>query len=207
MEFLEDPAFPQCPSYGYQASPGYEVRVVRMESGVERRNRLWSRPLLRFDITLHARFEADVYEALNFYHAAGGMECGFRFMDPSDCLSCAIGGTPAATDQPLLPLGESPQVYQLTKRYVVGARVQDRDILKPRAGILLADAGVAKAEGVDYTVDYTKGQVSLGFVPAGALTWGGSFDVPVRFDSPFPVQIIDKQIQSVSFSLTELRNP
>ena len=50
------------------------------------------------------------------------------------------------------------------------------------------------------TVDYTTGLVTGG---AGG-TWGGEFDVPVRFDSGFPVEISNQRIESVTFALQEL---
>jgi hypothetical protein len=43
------------------------------------------------------------------------------------------------------------------------------------------------------------------YAPAGALTWGGQFDVPVRFDSEFPVEILNLRIQSATFTLRELQ--
>jgi hypothetical protein len=71
--------------------------------------------------------------------------------------------------------------------------------------VLLADEGVLKTEGADYTIDYSTGRVAILFPPEGTLTWGGEFDVPVRFDSEFPVELMDKRIQSASFLLRELR--
>lgn len=207
MDFLETPAFPACPSFGFIAEPMYSVTVIERASGIERRNRNWTYPLHRYTASVGPRGEEEVAEILEFWHAVGGRAIGFRFRDGVDYQSCRINETPADDDQPLLLVaGSSPPEYQLVKRYTAGARDQDRPILKPLAGtILIADGGVPKAETTDYTIDYTTGRVSLLFTPAGTLTWGGEFDVPVRFDSEFPVEIFDKRIQSVSFVLRELR--
>jgi len=205
--FLETPRFPQCPSFGFVSEPMYVVSVVERASGVELRNRSWSRPLYRYTATVGPRVEGDVQDALEFYHAVGGRAYGFRFKDPVDYMSCRVGQAPTALDQPLYAVsGSSPEAYQLVKEYRYGALTQQREVYKPVQGsLLIADAGVTKIESVDYTVDYATGLVQLLFTPSGALTWGGEFDVPVRFDSEFPVEVLNARIQSASFSLRELR--
>lgn len=207
-DFLETPRFPACPKYGVTSEPDYSVTVIRRASGHERRNRDWSRPLTRITITVGPgpRADDEVQELLEFWHAVGGSVMGFRYKDEADYKSCRVSGTPARTDQPLVAALGSPSGYQLTKRYTFGAQTQDREIYKPVAGtILIADGGTLKTETTHYTIDYTTGIVSLLFTPSGALTWGGEFDIPVRFDSSFPVEQVSFQIQSVSFSLQELR--
>ncbi len=209
MSFLEAPAFPACPSFGYSFSPGYSVRIVQMESGRELRNRNWARPLIRVSCTVGPREEEEIYSLLGFWHAVGGTECGFRFRNPADCLSCAIGQTPAATDQPLVSTGDSPAAYQLTKRYTRGARSQDIDIVKPVPGTVIVANQLGELQPpTAYTLDTTTGVLvpNGGFVGVPA-TWGGEFDLPMRFDSEFPIEIIDQRIQSVTFTLVELRNP
>lgn len=205
--FLESPRFPKCPSFGYTSEPIYSVTVVERAGGAERRNRNWSMPLHRFSCTVGPRAEDDISELLEFYHAVGGSAYGFRFRDGIDYKTSRIEDAVTDEDAPLLLVaGYSPTSYQLTKRYTYGSRSQDRPIYKPVTGtILIADNGTPKVEGVDYTIDYSTGLVQLSFTPAGTLTWGGEFDVPVRFDSTFPVELFDKKIQTVSFVLRELR--
>ena len=107
----------------------------------------------------------------------------------------------------ILVPGASPEVYQLFKRYAYGARYQDRPIYKPVQGtIVVEDDGVPRVEGADYTIDYTTGLVTLAFTPStSGPTWGGEFDLPMRFDGGFPLEIITRRAQSVSFALKELR--
>jgi len=206
--FLESPRFPQCVSFGFVSEPMYVVSVVERASGIEKRNRIWSRPLHRYMATVGPRVEADVQEAYEFYHAVGGRAYGFRFKDSVDYMSCRIGLTQTPLDQPVvLDVATSPDSYRLLKQYTAGALTQQREIYKPVDGtIMIADAGVLKTEGVDYTIDYTNGTVAFLYTPVGALTWGGEFDVPVRFDSEFPVEILNLRIQSASFTLRELKS-
>lgn len=208
MSFLESPSFPQCPSFGYTVRPNYSVTIAQAVSGRERRNRNWARALHSFDCTVGPRAVEDIQEILDFWHALGGPEVGFRFRDYNDYKSCQVQDEPTATDQLLELVADSPGGFQLSKAYSAGVRTQLRPIYKPVAGtIMVADDGVEKDEGSDWQLDYATGVVTLSFVPVGELTWGGLFDTPVRFDSEFPVEIVDRAIHSVSFALKELRDP
>lgn len=196
--FLESPRFPGCPSFGYTSDPEYRVVITRRASGVEKRNRGWAYPLVKLTVTVGPRMEAEIQELLEFWHACGGQARGFRFHDYADYLSCQVGQTPLATDQPLLATS-TPGTYQLIKRYQFGIDedsqpvTQDRPIYKPVAGtVILSGAG---------TVDYTTGLVT----GSSGGTAGFEFDVPTRFDSNFPISIENQRIESVTFALQELR--
>lgn len=206
--FLETPRFPACPSFGYTSVPMYSVTIAESVAGKERRNRNWARPRFRYDCTVGPRAVEEIEELTDFWHALGGTEVGFRFRDYADFKSCRVFDDVSMTDQLLELIVDSPGGYQLTKAYTAGARTQLRPIYKPVQGtILLADDGVAKTEGADWQLDYATGLVTLSFTPVGELTWGGEFDVPVRFDSEFPVEIVDRRINSVAFALKEIRDP
>lgn len=209
MAFLETPRFPGCPSFGFRSIPMYRTTISRMRSGKEQRNRFWSRPLYRYDATVGPRMESEIQELLEFWHAVGGEECGFRFKDYADYKSCYVNLTASATDQPLIYVEEASDgpLYQLTKSYTQGARSQDREIYKPVSGsLLIAANAVTLTENTDYEVDYTTGLVTMLIQDSESdLTWGGEFDTPVRFDGEFPIELTNKAIESVSFSLMELR--
>jgi uncharacterized protein (TIGR02217 family) len=198
-DFIESPRFPACPSFGYTSEPEYKVIIQRRASGVEKRNRAWLRPLIRGTVTVGPRLEAEIEELLTWWHATGGMARGFRFKDRVDWKSTTqMAQSVSNTDQPLVET-TTPGVYQLTKRYQVGIDedgdpvYQDRYIYKPVSGTVVLSGGGS--------VDYTTGLVTGG----GAGTWGGEFDVPMRFDSGFPVEIVQARIESVTFALQELR--
>ena len=206
MAFLETPRFPGSPSYGFISQPDYSVTIVRRAGGHEKRNRNWSRPLYRYTVTVGPRVEDSIQELLEFWHAVGGQADGFRFKDYADYKSCRVNETATATDQGVETLAQSPTAYQLIKTYTSGANSQQREIYKPVSGtILIADNGVAKTENTHWTMDYTTGELTMLYVPAGTITWGGEFDVPVRFDSEFPIEIQSHEVQGVSFALMELR--
>lgn len=207
-DFIETPRFPACPKFGHTSSPDYSVTTVKTAGGWERRNANWDETLMRFELTVGPGpgLIDEIQELLEYWHAVGGNEIGFRYKDPSDYKSCRVGSNVAATDQPLIQITGS--TYQLTKRYAAGAQTKDRSIRKPVTGtILIADDDTVKTETTDYTIDYTTGIVTLLFSPVstGDLTWGGEFDVPVRFDGQFPIQILDRFSHTVTISLCGLR--
>lgn len=204
--FLETPTFPGCPAFGMVSNPRYSNTIGRAASGREHRNRNWAKPLHAYTLTVGPQMEAEIQELLEFWHALGGSECGFRFKDWADYKSCRVNLDPTPTDQPTELIPGSPGGYQLVKVYRAGMRAQVRDILKPIAStIRMADSGVELTAG-QFTVDDTTGLVALNISPSGDVTWGGQFDVPVRFDSEFPLEGVSHHVESVSFALAELRS-
>lgn len=208
MSFLETPRFPGCPRFGFTSTPQYSVTITQTASGRERRNRNWARALNVYSVQIGPKMEDEIQEILEFWHAMGGPECGFRLKDWSDYRSCRVSQTVSSIDQVLVLTPGSPGGYQLTKTYQFGTRQQVRNILKPVQGtVKLADAGVLKTENVHYLVDYTSGIITTFFSPVGQITAGYEFDVPVRFDSEFPLELSNHQVEQVSFQLREIRDP
>lgn len=206
-----DPAalFPRCPAFGFTAAPAYLVKKIMREGGFERRNRKWQRPLNAYaSFPTGNRPEADIEEVLHFWHAMGGEEQCFRFKDWVDFKSCALGATPAATDQPLVHVTDSPDHYQLTKQYVVGSRIQVRDITRPRGSTILVANEVGAVQAADrWHLDESTGHLTtLGGFIGVPTAWGGEFDVWVRFDGQLQVQIVEYKAQAASFSLIERRD-
>jgi uncharacterized protein (TIGR02217 family) len=207
-DFIETPRFPSCPKFGHTSFPDYSVTPIRTASGWERRNANWDETLLRFEVTVGPGPDLipEIQELIEFWHAVGGNEIGFRYKDPADYKSCYIGSEAASSDQPLVQI--TGATYQLTKRYTAGAQTRDRSIKKPVSGtILIEDDGVLKTETTHYTIDYTTGIVTLLFTPTstGDLAWGGEFDCAVRFDGPLPIQILDAYSHTVTVALGGLR--
>lgn len=207
-DFIESPRFPACPKFGHTSFPDYSVTAIRTASGWETRNANWEQTLPRFEITVGPGPDLidEVQELLEFWHALGGPEIGFRYKDPTDYKSCRIQNTYTAEDQPLVQISGS--TYQLTKRYTAGSQTRDRKIRKPVTNtILIADDGSIKTETSHYTIDYATGIVTLLFSPVstGDLTWGGEFDVAVKFERELPIQILDHFSHSTSFTLQSLR--
>ena len=209
MSFVED-RFPVCPSVGAQSAPSYNVSVARMMSGAERRNRFWQYPLHRYTVSVDPRAVDEVQTVLEWWHAMGGMECGFRWIDYADYKSCRVNETPSPLDQPFTGGAASPVGYQLVKEYTVGTRTQERVILKPVAGTIRVanGSGVEQASNL-WDLDTTTGiLIPLPGFSGVPTTWGGEFDVPVRFDgTELPITIHQTRVQGTSFVLAELRNP
>lgn len=197
-DFIESPRFPGCPSVGFTSDPEYRVVITRRSSGIELRNRAWSAPLARITATVGPRHESEIQEILAWWHAAGGTARAFRVKDYTDFKSCDVAFDPTANDQPQVETS-TPGIYQLTKRYQVGIDedsnpvYQDYPVYKPVVGTVLLSGGGS--------VDYTTGLVSGG----GGGQWGGEWDRPMRFDSGFPVEVLNQRIMGVSFALVEIR--
>jgi uncharacterized protein (TIGR02217 family) len=205
--FLESPRFPGCPSFGYVSSPKYSTTISALASGREFRNRNWARPLCSIEVTVGPRREAEIQELLEFWHAVGGQELAFRFKDYADFKSCRVNEDVSEIDQPFEVVTGSPSGYQLIKQYVAGVRTQIRYISKPVEGtIVVANTLGDIQDSSRWSIDYTTGilQTLPGFVGTPG-SWGGEFDVPVRFDSEFPISLIDYRIESVAFMLQEIR--
>lgn len=204
MSFLETPRFPGSPSYGYVFRPRYRTDIISNSVGDELRTSLWTYPLHDCQVTVGPRMDDEIDELLEFYHAVAGELTGFRVKNYGEFKTCRPGSTPAGTDQPMTATGVTNE-YQLIKRYTAGASTKDRPIYKPVSGtVTIADAD-GTVPPAEYSIDYTTGLVTFSVAPTGSPTWGGEFDIPMRFSGDFPIQIIDKRAYSVSFMLEELR--
>lgn len=205
----DTPIFPECPGYGFTSQPQYLVNIVRREGGYERSDRRWSRPLNIYSaVPMGPRDEAEIQNVLYFWHAMGGKATTFAFKDWTDYKSCPTWGTPAHTDSPLVAVTlDSGTAYQLTKEYTVGSLHGFRDIYKPIGSTVI----VGNEDGdlqTDWTLDQDTGLLKPGGTFTGTpTTWGGEFNIPVRFNSDLAVEITNKELQSVEFTLAEKRLP
>lgn len=203
MSFIETPLFPISPDLGFQSGFNFDVQIVKVASGAERRTRNRIYPLHQYHIT-GTRANAVIEDLRGFAMAVGGPFVGFRLHDYGDFKSCLVASTPTPNDQPLIFNGTA---YQLTKYYVRGAQTQQRRITKPVAGtIRIANtSGVEQASNL-WTIDTTTGLLTplAGFVGTPGY-WGGNFDVPVRFDAnSFDQLMFDTYVSSVQLQLIEL---
>jgi len=206
--------FPACPSFGITSEPRYSVSVITRASGIEKRNRNWDRVLHRYTVTVGPRAEQDISELLEFWHVVGAQAYSFRFLDRVDEKSCRIESTVTALDQPLVSLGGND--YQLTKRYTFPTYepdtsveyTQDREITKPIEDTIIVANGSGTVQSTsNYSVDSVTGVLTKGGGFSGTpTTWGGHFHTICRFESELPIEIVNKRIQSASFTLVEVRD-
>lgn len=180
--FMDDAIFPIHVSAGSPGGPDWPAEIVTLDSGREERNTAWSAPLRTYDARFGVRTPAELYEVLSLYHVALGRLRGFRFKDWTDYRSAAPNAAPTATDQALGTGDGAATSFLLRKRYSFAGEVFDRRITRPYGTLLVAVDGTPVVTG--WSVDNTTGIVTFEDPPAdeAALTWGGQFHVPVRFD-------------------------
>ncbi len=178
--------FPVDIALNSEGGPTRKTDIVALVSGHEERNSPWAGSRRAFNAGYGVKSIADIEDVIAFFEARHGRLYGFRFRDPFDFKSCKVAQAPANDDQ-LLGTGDGTATeFQLIKRYDSGGASYARQIRKPVAGsVIIAIAGVAKAQGADFTVDETSGLVTLNVAPAQgeAVTAGFVFDTPVRFDT------------------------
>jgi uncharacterized protein (TIGR02217 family) len=184
------------------------VKIAAQEGGFERVGRRWTRPLNLFTaVPMGDRDEVTIQRILYFWHAMHGRATTFLFKDWTDYKSCSVDTDITAVDQPLetFVLGDATTAYQLTKVYQVGPITQVREITQPKGDTIIIANATGDAQ-TDFTLDEATGVLKPGGSFSGTPhSWGGEFYVPVRFDSELDMQVVDKEIQTVGFTLREKR--
>lgn len=184
----------QIPGFPCFSSPRFSTTVTANAAGVESRNRNWLHPLHSFRlpeaIREHAQFEA----IHDHWLLMGGREATFPFRDPLDFASCPLTTANVVPDfdgedQPLMVGDGLTRTAQLTKTYSRGGFTYDRPIYLPVLDslVVLVDGVLpADATGGPYVLDVSRPGGLATFTPAltagRVATWGGLFDVEVRFE-------------------------
>jgi len=140
-----------------------------------------------------------------------GATHGFRYKDFSDFSTGPLGvGTYSPTDVVAINAAADGTTFQLVKKYVSGPTTVVRTITKPVSGaVRVAVNNVERMIGV--AVDTTTGIVTLspGYLSGDVVTWGGEFDVPVRFegstDQILSATIEDYSNRNASVELIEIK--
>lgn len=218
--FIERPRFVLPRGWLYDPQPDYSVRITPRGQFGEKRNLDAVYPRIRIPVTIPRDRVSDIPLIRRWYHVCRGRAVGFRVQDPTDYLSTEAGFAvddadpqPTPFDQPLVEAPEgSGARFQLFRQYVIGEgsyiQAQERPIYKPVAGTIRVanQVGAEQAES-RWSLDDTTGilTVGAGFVGTPA-TWGGQFDIPVRFDSDLPLHVEDFRLDEVTFDLLELRD-
>jgi len=177
MDEFAEVEFPIAIGQEASVSPGFSTNIVTSVSGHEYRNANWSEARLRFDAGPGVRGEAELATLIDFFRARRGRAVGFRFRDPFDHGSGALGAEPAATDQEL-GTGDGVRTRFALRKLYAGA---ERRISRPVAGsVRVAVGGVERVSG--WTLA-DGGVVVFDAAPGSgaAVSAGFLFDVPVRF--------------------------
>lgn len=186
---------PQVPGYPCIVSPVTSTTITEASSGDEGRNKNWRHPLRTIKLPAAQAREWPVIDALQTHFlVTGGPFNSWAFRDPFDFASCALLGPnePGATvlarvrglDQAFGTGDGLTRTFQLTKTYARGAApAYVRPIGLPLlSSLVILDAGAAAGSHV---VSRPGGVVTFDDAPLDghALTWGGLFDIPVRFEA------------------------
>lgn len=187
----------QIPGFPCNSSPRFNNTITTSASGGESVNRNWLHPLHTFTLPNAIR-EHPQFEAIHdHWLLSGGREFVWPFRDPLDFASCPLVLPNVIPDfdgeDQALGVGDGLQRdFQLQKVYSRGGYTYTRPIELPVVsalvilvnGVLPGDAGGGIGGPYTYTVSRPGGVVT--FTPALAsnvvATWGGLFDVLVRFE-------------------------
>lgn len=201
--------FPFAAAVGASGGPERRTEIAALASGREARNALWSGSRRRWSVGAGLRSLADLEALLAFFEARRGPLHGFRFRDPLDHRSGALGAAPSAADQPIGAGDGATTVFQLSKTYESGGASWRREIAKPVDGsVCLALDGAPLQAGADFALDAITGRVELAEPPApgASLTAGFLFDCPARFEHDRLVLSLDafKAGRAPELSLVEI---
>lgn len=179
MAFYESPRFPENIAVGAVGGPGFNTSVVVTTSGDEWRDGLWQYPLHRWDVSQGIKKQADFEIVRAFFLSMGGRLHGWRFKDFADFKAAHTGTELGAV------IGLTATTFQMAKVYVSGSQNQTRVIRKPvAAGFELRNSGTPLVLTTDYTINTVTGVITTAISrTASNLSWSGTFDVPVRFDT------------------------
>lgn len=176
--------FPLKVSYGSSFGPGFSTHITKLSSAHEQRVGRQETPIHRANAAYAVKSHADLMEVKTFFNARKGALYAFRFRDWQDYTTADDGKSAAAFDDQLIGLGTGSQTqWQLVKRYESGGFTTVYNVRKPTAGtILVGKNGAPMASG--WSVDPTTGIITFSVAPllGDTLTWGGEFDIPMRFD-------------------------
>jgi len=184
---FDEVLFPEGVSYGSTFGAGFNTSIIRTPNRAEQRTSLAQVAVHRYDIRETAKAPDKIAAILSFYFARRGAERGFRLKDWTDFLTSADhGALPGSVATPFdqeLGVGDGVKTtFQLVKRYTNGGQSYVRNITKPRAGtVRIGLDGVEQMSG--WSVNTATGLLTFTSPPGVGVipTWGGQFDVPVRF--------------------------
>ncbi len=181
--------------------PSYLTVIQEAIAGNEQRFALWTKCRGVGDLSyglLHSDDPTGDFRAiLAIFRACSGKLLPFRFRDWGDYTASSenFGTGDGATTAFQLTMTYDPSQILLN---TPGSVLYVRDITLPASGAVIKVAGVTKTLTTDYTI--SNGVVTFTSAPAAAaaLTWTGTFDVPVRFDTDqLPVILNEGDLASV----------
>lgn len=182
------------PGYPVLGSPRWSTDIAMADGGDEQVNERWAHPLNRYTLPEAVR-TMTVFNAIrDHWLVMRGPAHTWPFRDPLDFASVPLAApntAPAVTpyDQDL-GIGDGvTRTFQMQKTYARGAQEYVRTIALPVVASVRIGRDGASSPPQEmlsgWSVSRTTGIVTFDTAPANGevLTWGGYFDVPVRFES------------------------
>lgn len=210
-QFLDVYLPPSVPGYPCVIGPVYSTTITEAASGDEGRNKNWQHPLRKIKLPAAPARQWDIIQdLLDHVLVMGGPFSDFPFRDPFDFATVRLLAPNEAqtgvlsrvtlADQVLGTGDGFTRVFPLRKTYERGPYSYVRDIGLPvLSTVLVGDNGAAAGA---HTVTRYGGEVTFTAAPAvgHALTWGGLYDIPVRFDSDDALSAIVAAFQAGGFA-------
>jgi uncharacterized protein (TIGR02217 family) len=187
---------PSVPGYPCLVAPVTSTTITVASSGDEGRNRNWQHPLRKVKLpAAQARQWNVIQDLISHFLVLGGPFNSFAFRDPFDFATTGLlaPNEPQASVLQRVTGGDQAfgtgdgltRSFQLTKTYTRGPATYVRKIGLPLLANLVIWDNAGLVSPTAYSVTRPGGLVTFTAAPlAGhALTWGGLFDIPVRFDA------------------------
>lgn len=192
--------------YGTSFSESYDVNNTESNGG-DYGQLLSPFPKLRYDLNFANCLRDDLAQELrDLYHRSAGTFGGFRVRHHVDFTTKNYTQTPTHTDQILIPVTD--KIFQLVRWYGPQNVLSSprRIIRKPVTGtVKVGVAGALVTTG--FTIDHTKGLVTFASVPAGQVTAGCEYDIPMRFEADYSGNYSTANAISANLNVVELLNP
>lgn len=170
-------------SYGTVIGPRHMTSVIEMPGGSEQRISRYSNPRMQYRVEYTIKDLSVLTELMAFVRARRGATYGFRFWDPLDYTTNANHrGATTHTDQEIGIGDGTTTTFKLKKKYVDDVVERVRMIRKPIASTVKVGIDGVN-QGAGWSVNEATGDLTFTVAPAEdeVITWGGEFDVPVRF--------------------------
>jgi len=188
---------------GASGGPGFLTNISVLNSGKEQRNSLWAVDRGQWDIGFGIQNRADTLIIRDFFYARLGRARGFRFRDWTNYQ--------ALVEQPTTPESDNVETdFQMYYDYSDAAGfTYTKQIFKPTTEDLVVYVDGVIESPSNYSLDTTTGIITFTSAPAygSDVTWTGTFDLPVRFDTDnLQLAITTKNVITVpSVPIVELK--
>lgn len=177
-------------SYEGESGPSYKTSIIELPSGQEFRRGWWANGRKKWRIKKELLSRTDVKALESFFRIMRGRLYGFRIRDWNSYLAVdePVGALTSTSGQLQLkflePITNSIELQKITKP-VLSANVNNTlssDYYSP--DISLKRNGVAWASAGNWTLNRNTGEITYNTSQFGqTITWSGSYDWPVRFDT------------------------